>query len=181
MTSVLLRHLRHALSIEPHFADTFDSREDVINRLASDTDQFRAHNARHEIAGQIENFLRSRVLESFAKDRRHGAGKRLHFRAERHADVRPAIFIDVQVNAHGVGAFLVFSDVNKVELLAFARLLVLRVIRVQNERFAPLIFRQRFKKVDDLIQLRRIHRDLECTVDSLPVIPSEVEESRGVT
>ena len=158
MTSVLLRHLRHALSIEPHFADTFDSREDVINRLASDTDQFRAHNARHEVAGQIENFLRRRALESFAKNRRHGAGKRLHFRAERHADVRLAIFIDVQVNAHGVRAFLVFSDVDKVEPLAFARLLVLCVVGVGHERLASFIFRQRFKKVDDLIQLRRIHR-----------------------
>ena len=154
----MLRHLRHALPVEPHFADTFDSREDVINRLASDTDQFRAHNARHEIAGQIENFLRSRALESFAKNRRHGAGKRLHFRAERHADVRPAIFICVQVNAHGVGAFLVFSDVNKVELLAFARLLVLRIVGVGHERLASFIFGQRLEEIDNLVQFRRIHR-----------------------
>src|SRR5439155_24138633 len=37
-TSTPLCHLRHALPIQPDLANTFDAREDVINRLASNAD-----------------------------------------------------------------------------------------------------------------------------------------------
>src|SRR5947207_9580107 len=37
-TSTPLRHFCHALPIEVNFADTFDAREDVINRLAANAD-----------------------------------------------------------------------------------------------------------------------------------------------
>jgi len=84
----------------------------------------------------------------------------LHFRTERHADVRLPVFVHVQVNAHGVRAFCVFSHIDQIKILAFSRFLILRVIRVGDERLAPLIFRQRFEEIDDLGQLRRIHREL---------------------
>ena len=54
----LLRHLRHALPVQPNFADAFYPREDVIHSLAAEAQQFRAHDARHKIAGQIQNLLR---------------------------------------------------------------------------------------------------------------------------
>ena len=38
MTARYLRHLRHALPIQPDLANTFDAREDVINRLATNAD-----------------------------------------------------------------------------------------------------------------------------------------------
>src|ERR1700730_2350799 len=78
-TSTPLRHLRHALPIEVNLADAFDPREDVINCLAADAHQFRAHDAGHEIARKLENFLWSRAFEAFAKERGHRTGKRLHF------------------------------------------------------------------------------------------------------
>ncbi len=84
----------------------------------------------------------------------------MHFRSERHANMRLPVFVHVQVNAHGVRAFFVFSHIDQIKLLAFARLLILGVIRVGNERLAPLIFRQRFEEIDDLGQLRRIHREV---------------------
>ena len=149
----MLRHLRHALPVQPDFADAFDAREDVIDRLAAEAHQFRADDARHEIARQIENLLRRRAIEPFAKNRRHRAGKRLHFRPERHANVRLAVFIHMQINADRVRAFLIFAHIDKIELLAFARLLFLRVVRVGNERLAPFIFRQRLKEIDDLVHL----------------------------
>ena len=52
-TSTPLRHLRHALPVQPNFADAFYPREDVIHSLAADAHQFRADNARHEITRQI--------------------------------------------------------------------------------------------------------------------------------
>ena len=150
-TSKPLRHFCHALPIEVNFADTFDAREHVIHRLAADAHQFRTHDACHEIARQIENFLRSRPFEAFAKDRGHRAGKRLHFGAKRHAEVCLALFIDLQINTNRISAFLIFSYVDKIEPLAFARFLLLRVVRVRDERLAPLIFRKRFEEIDDLV------------------------------
>ena len=57
MTARGLRHLCHALAIQPHLADAFNAGQDVINRLAAEAHQFAAHNARHEIAREIENLL----------------------------------------------------------------------------------------------------------------------------
>src|SRR5437899_8096631 len=70
-TSTPLRHFCHALPIEVNFADAFDARQNVIHRLAADTDQFRTHNASHEVARKIENLLRSRGFEAFAQNRGH--------------------------------------------------------------------------------------------------------------
>ncbi len=165
MTASALRHLRHALAVQPHLADAFDPREYVINCLAADAHEFRTNDASHEIAGKIENFLRSRAFESFAKNRGHRAGKRLHFRAKSHPNVRFAILIHVQINAHGVRAFLVFSHIDEIELLAFARLLLLRVVRVGHQRLAPFVFRQRFEQIDDFGQLRRIHWRIEFSAN----------------
>ena len=139
------------MSVQPDFADAFDAREDVIDRLAADSHQLRSDDAGYEIAREIENFLRCRAFESFAKNRRHGPGKRLHFRTECHANVCSAVFIHVQINADRVCAFLVFSHVDKVKVLAFARLLLLRAVCVGNERLAPLIFRELLEEVDDLV------------------------------
>ena len=150
MTARYLRHLRHALSIQPDLANTFDAREDVVNRLAANADQFRAHDPGHEIAWQIENFLWRRSFEAFAKNCGHRAGKRLHLRAERHADVRLAVFVDMQVNTHSIRALLIFPYIHEIELLAFARLLLLRVVRVRDERLASFIFRQRFEEINNL-------------------------------
>ena len=74
--------------------------------------------------------------------------------------MRLPIFVHVQVNAHGVRAFFVFSHIDQIKILAFSRFLILGVIRVGDERLAPLIFRQRFEEIGDLGQLRRIHREL---------------------
>ena len=160
MTACALSHLRHALTIEINFADAFDAREHVINRLTADANQVRTHDPGHEIAREIEDFLRGRALEAFAKNRGHRAGKRLHLRAERHADVGPAVFVHMEIHAHRVGAFLVFSYVDQVEFLVVAGLLLLSVICIGDERLAPFIFRQRCEEIDDLVQLRRIHQQL---------------------
>ena len=60
--------------------------------------------------------------------------------------------IYVQINADCVGALLVFSHVDEIKILALTRLLPFRIVCIRNERLAPLIFRQRFKKIDDLVQ-----------------------------
>src|SRR5262249_16272747 len=91
--------------------------------------------------------------------------KRLYFRTKRHANMGLAVFIHVQVDADCICAFLVFSYIDKVELFGFARFLLLRVVRVRDERFASFVFRKRFKEVDDFTQLRWIHR-----VENLPLI-----------
>jgi len=138
----VLRHFGHALAVEPNFADAFDTRENVINRLAADAHQFRADDACYEIAGQIENLLRSRPLEAFAKNRRHRARQRLYFGAERHSNMCLSVFVHVQVNANRVRAVFVLSHINQVKLLVFARFLVLHTICVGNECLAPFILRQ---------------------------------------
>src|SRR6266700_4901673 len=63
-----LRDFGHSLPIQIHFADAFDAREHVVNRLAADAHQFRANNARHEIARQIEDLPRRGAFETFAKN-----------------------------------------------------------------------------------------------------------------
>ena len=90
-----LRHFGHALAIEVHFADPLDAREHVVNRLAADAHKLGADDARDEIARQIENLLGRSTLQALAKDSRHCTGQRLHFRSERHANLRLALFIDV--------------------------------------------------------------------------------------
>jgi hypothetical protein len=159
------RHLRHALAVQIDLADAFYPREDIINSLAAEPHQFRAHDARYKIIWQIQNLLRRRAVEPLAKNGRHRASERLHFRAEGHADVCLALVIYVQINANCVGALLIFSHIDEIELLAFAWFLLLSIVCIRNERLAPLIFRQRFKKVDDLVQFRWIHR-----VKNLPLI-----------
>ena len=146
----VLRHLSHALPVEPHLADAFDAREHVIDRLAADAHQLRSHDAGYEIAREIENFLRRRAFESFAKNRSHGTGECLHFRTERHANVCPAVFIDVQINAHRVCALLIFPYIDEFEVLALARLLFLRIVCIGHERLAPFILGKRLEEVDDL-------------------------------
>jgi hypothetical protein len=149
--TAVLRHLLHALSVEPNFANAFDAREYVIDGLAANAHQLRPNDAGHEIAREIENFLRRRAFESLAKNRRHRAGKCLHFRTECHANVSPAVFIYVQINADRVRAFLVFPHIDKIEVLALARLLLLRVVRVRDKCLAPLILGERLEEIDDLV------------------------------
>ena len=141
----------------------FDPRQHVIGRLTAHTHQLGADNSGHEIARQIQNFLRGCAFKPLAKNRRHCPGKGLHFGPERHPNVGLAIFIDMQINADGVRAFLVFADILQIELLALARLLFPRVVGIGDERLPPLLFRERFEKVDDIIQLGRVHRGPEFT------------------
>src|SRR5262249_50313983 len=146
----VLRHCCHALSVQPDFADAFDPRENVIHGLATEAHQFLADDAAYEIIGRIENLLWRRAVEALAKNGRHRASERLHFRAEGHANVGFAHFIDVQINADGVGALLVFANIDEVKSLALTRLLPFRIVCIRNQRLTSLIFRQRFKKIDDL-------------------------------
>jgi hypothetical protein len=89
----------------------------------------------------------------------------LHFRTERHANVRLAVFIDMQINANCVCAIFVFANVDKLEFFIFTRLLLFRVIRIGNECLAPLVFRERLEQVDDFVELCRVHREREFTAD----------------
>jgi len=125
---------RHALAIEVDLANPFDPGQHVIGGLTAHTHQFGADNSGHEIARQIQNFLRGCAFKSLAKNRRHCPGKGLHFGPERHPNVGLAIFIDLQINADGVRAFLVFADILQIELLALARLLFPRVAGIGDER-----------------------------------------------
>src|SRR3954466_9894859 len=164
-TSTTLRHLRHALAVQPNFTDTFYPREDVIHSLAADPHQFRADNPRNEITRQIENLLRCGAVESFAKNGRHSASKRLHFRTERHANVCLASFIYVQINTDGIGALLIFAHIDEIKIFAVTRLLLCRIVCIRNERLASFVFRQRLKKIDDFVQLTWTHR-----IRNLPLI-----------
>src|SRR5262249_11938710 len=83
----LSRHLCHSLAIEPNLADAFYPCEDVIHSLTADSHQFRPHNSRHKIARKIQDLLRRRTIEPLAKNGRHSASKRLHFRTEGHPNV----------------------------------------------------------------------------------------------
>src|SRR5437773_2678032 len=152
-----LRHLSHALAIKPHLADTFDAREHVIDRLAADPDQFGAYNAGHKIARKIENLLWRRAVETFAKNCRHRTGERLHFRTKCHPDVRFAVLVYMQINSNRVCAVFVFANIDEIEFFVFARLLLLRVVRVGDERFTPLIFRERLEEIDDVVELLWVH------------------------
>jgi len=136
-----LRH-RHALAIEVNLANPFDPGQHVIGGLTAHTHQFGADNSGHEIARQIQNFLRGCAFKSLAKNRRHCPGKGLHFGPERHPNLGLAICIDMQINADGVRAFLVFADILQIELLALARLLFPRVVGIGDERLPPLLFRE---------------------------------------
>lgn len=147
----VLRHLRDALPIQINFADAFDAREHVIHGLAAEANEFRANDSRNKIARHIENLLRRGAIESLTENRGHGAGKRLHFWAKRHANVCSAVFIHVQVNADRIRTFLIFAHIDKIKILVFARLPFLRVAGIRHERLASLIFRQRFKQIDDLV------------------------------
>ena len=109
--------------------------------------------------------MRCGPVEPFAQNRGHGTGKRLYFRTKRHANMGLAVLIHMEVDADCVCAFLVFSYVDKIELLPVARFLLFRVVCIGNERFASFVFGERLKKVDDLAQLRRIHR-----IENLPLI-----------
>src|SRR5205085_11344849 len=97
-----LRHLGHSLPVEINFADALDPRENVIGGLTPDANQLGADNSAHEIAGQIENFLRRCAIETFAEDGSHRASERLHFGAERHAQVRTALLVHLQIDAYHV-------------------------------------------------------------------------------
>jgi hypothetical protein len=57
----------------------------------------------------------------------------------------------VQINADCIGALLVLANIDEIKILALTRLLPLRIVSVRNKRLAPLIFRKRLKKVDDLV------------------------------
>src|SRR3954468_17038361 len=63
-----LRCRRAPLSVEPNLTNPLHSREDVVSGLTAHTDELGADDARHEIARQIENFLRCRTVEPFAQD-----------------------------------------------------------------------------------------------------------------
>ena len=169
----------HSLAIQINFADAFYPREDVIHSLAAESHQLRADNARHEITLQLENLLRRQTVEPLAKNGRHRASKSLHFRTDSHSNVRVALLIDLQINADCVGAFLVFSNIDKIKILSLTLFLPFRIICIRNQRLAPLILRQGFKKVDDLVQFRWMHEIWNLPRVSLRVIPSEVEEPRG--
>src|SRR5262245_59462350 len=124
------RHVRHALTVQINFADVFNPCEHVIHSLAAESHQFRTDDARHKITRQIENLLWRRAVESFAENRCHRASERLHFWAEGHANVCLALFIDLQINTDCVGAFLVFPNVDEIKILALARRLPFRIVRI---------------------------------------------------
>src|ERR1700745_2622444 len=149
----VLRYLRHPLTIEIDFADAFYPREHVINSLAAEAHQFRADDARHEITREIENFLRRGAVEPLAKNRRHRASERLHFWTERHADMCLPILIHMQINAHCIGALLVFPHVDEIKMLPPALFTSFRIIRIRNERLAPLIFGKQVEEFNNLVQL----------------------------
>src|SRR5205085_6940350 len=46
----------------------------------------------------------------------------------------------------------------QIELLALTRLLFRSVVGIGDEGFSPLVFREQFEKVDDIIQLGRVHQ-----------------------
>src|SRR5438034_3281546 len=152
--------------MEVDLADAFDAREHVIDSLAANAHELCAYDARHKIARKIENLLRRRTVQTFAKNRCHGAGERLHLRTERHANMRLAVFIDMQINADRVSAIFVFANIDKLEFFTFTRLLLLRVIRIGNERLAPLIFRERLEEIDDFVELCRVHFALSSRAES---------------
>ena len=152
-----------ALPVEVNFADSFDPRQHVVGRLAAHPDQLGADNPGHKIARQIEDFLRRGAVESFAKDRGHGAGEGLHFRPERHAQMGAALVIDLQVDADFVGAFFVFAHVFEVELFVRPRLLFRRAVGIGDEGLAPLHLRQLLEKIDDVLQLLGIHHANLCS------------------
>src|SRR5205085_6963854 len=78
-TSMLLRHLCHALAIQPHFADAFDARENVVDRLAADEDQLGANDSRYEMTRENMSLLLRLSLKSFVETSRLRASQRLHF------------------------------------------------------------------------------------------------------
>ena len=63
----------------------------------------------------------------------------------------PAVFIHVQINSDRVRAFFVFPHIDQFEVLAFTRLLLLRVVCIGNKRLAPLILWERLEEIDDLL------------------------------
>src|SRR4030095_16280400 len=71
-----------------------------------------------------------------------------------------ALFIDVQIHANCVRAFLILTDILQIELLTLARFLFLRIIGVGNQGLAPLVLRKRFEKVDNVVEFGRIHSSL---------------------
>ena len=91
--------------------------------------------------GEFQNFLRRAAVEPFAENRSHRASERLHLGPQRHPKMRFAFVIHLQVNPHCIGALLIFADILENESLARTRLLLLRVVRVGDERFAPLDLR----------------------------------------
>src|SRR5205823_14704970 len=97
MTARSLRHLRHALSIEPDFADAFNARQHVIDGLAADPHQLCSDDVPDEITLMIVNFLRRRSLQSLAKNRRHGPSKYLHFPTNSHLDLHSTVLINVLI------------------------------------------------------------------------------------
>src|SRR6476620_489091 len=86
---------RRALSVEVDFANSLDPREHVIGRLAPYPNELSTNNACDEVLGKVENFLRRRAIQPFAKDRSQSPDESLHFRSERHADVRFPVRIDL--------------------------------------------------------------------------------------
>lgn len=161
-----LRHRRHALAVQIDFADPLDPGQHVIGRLAPDPDQFRANDPSHEIAWQIENVLRGGPFKSLAQNCGHGPSEGLHLGPQRHAYMRFAVIIYVQINTDSVCAFLIFPDVLQIELLSIFGLLFAGSVCVGDERLSPFIFRQRFEKIDNVFQLCRIVA--HCAGQKLP-------------
>src|SRR5437879_8503450 len=100
MTARSLRHLRHALSIEPDFADAFNARQHVIDGLAADPHQLCPDDAPDEITLKIVNFLRRGALQSLAKNIRPGAGKMLNFRDESNTNECPVVSLQLLKKSH---------------------------------------------------------------------------------
>ncbi len=144
-----LRDRRHPLPVEVHFADAFDPCQHVVDRLAADTYQLRPHDASDEITGQFENFLGRPAVESLAENGGHGASERLDLRSQRHTEMGFAFFIHLEINAHSIGALFILADIVEDEFFPWPRLLLLRVVRVGDERFASFDFGQRLKQADD--------------------------------
>src|SRR5437879_13603144 len=66
-----LRHLRHALPIQPHFANAFNASEDIVHGLTAETHQFGADDTGDASARENENLMCGRTWKACADNRGH--------------------------------------------------------------------------------------------------------------
>ena len=145
-----------------NFGGTFHAAEDVVDGLASQSNEFSANDARDKVSGDVHDFFGGAAVEPFAENRGHGPGKRLDFVTEAHLEVAAARVVDVQEDADGVGAFLVFADVFEVEGGSFFGGAIGAALGVVDEHLALFGVGEDFEKIDDLVERSWVtHRSIE--------------------